>query len=163
MRTAAFAIALLISGAAIAQTTTTQTTQPDVDVDADVGVQPDGELDVDADVDVGTKTTTSTTTHGSHGTHATHGNQAMGTTMAGGGLVQPGNSDPELDARGIPVISAPAVAPTGWNGAGGAAVGGPLVEAAGQTSLGADASYPACTSTVTDNCVQAYERGRIRR
>ena len=114
MRTAAFAIALLISGAAVAQTTT-------------------------------------------HGTHAT------GTTMASGQIVQPSNMNPERDARGIPVISDPAVAPAGWNGAGGTAVGGPLVDpATGQTVLGADASYPPCTATVTDNCVQTYVRGTRR-
>jgi hypothetical protein len=30
------------------------------------------------------------------------------------------------------------------------------------TGAGADASYPPCTRTVTDNCVQTYER-RSRR
>lgn len=160
MKTAAFAIALLLSGAALAQTTTTTTTEPDVDVDADVGVQPDGDLDVDADVDLGTKTTT---THATHTTTtdatATH---TMATNMAASGkVVQPSNTDPEHDARGIAVISDPAVVPAGWNGTSDAAVGGPLVDpATGETVEGTEASHPACTATITDNCVQTYERGR---
>ena len=43
--------------------------------------------------------------------------------------------------------------------------GGPLVDpadtaAAGEPAATPDASYPACTRTVTDNCVQTYERRR---
>ena len=156
MRTAAFAIALLMSGAALAQTTTT-TTQPDVDVDADVGVQPDGDLDVDADVDVDTKTVTTTTTHDT----AVHSTTMAGVVPASGAVVQPSNADPEHDARGIAVISDPAVVPAGWNGTTGTAMGGPLVDpATGATVDTTNASYPACTATVTDNCVQTYERGR---
>ena len=161
MRTAAFAIALLMSGAAIAQTETT--TVPDVDVDADVGVQPDGDLDVDADVDVDTKTVT-TTDHGTTATtahDATTHTVATNMTPASGQIVQPSNAAPERDARGIAVISDPAVVPAGVNGTTGAAVGGPLVDpATGATVSAADASYPACTATVTDNCVQTYEKGR---
>ena len=165
MKRTAFAIALLLSGAAFAQSTTTTTTtaQPEVDVDADVDVQPDGDLDVDADVDVDTKSTTTTTTHTSHGTTTTH--TSHGTTMAsaGGQVVAPSNANPERDARGIPVISDPAVAPAGWNGGAGAAVGGPLVDAStGATVTGAETSHPPCTATRTDNCVQAYERSRRR-
>lgn len=171
MRTTAFAIALLIGGAAVAQTTTVQTTtQPDVDVDADVGIQPDGDLDVDADVDLDTKTTTTTTTATPHGTMthstttdgtATH-TMAATTTPASGAVVQPGNAAPERDARGIAVISDPAAVPAGFNGVSGASVGGPLVDPATGQAVGAEASYPACTATVTDNCVQTYERGRPR-
>ena len=159
MRTAAFAIALLMSGAAIAQTTTTTTTQPDVDVDADVGIQPDGDLDVDADVDVDTKTVTTTTTHDS----AVHSTTMAGVTPASGAVVHPSNADPERDARGIAVISDPAAVPAGWNGTTGTAMGGPLVDpATGATVDTTNTSYPACTATVTDNCVQTYERGRRR-
>ena len=157
MKTAAFAIALLMSGAAFAQTVT----QPDVDVDADVGIQPDGDLDVDADVDVDTKTTTTTTTTTTH-SGMTH-TMASTATPASGQIVQPSNADPEHDARGIAVISEAAVVPAGWNGVQGTAVGGPLVDpATGETFAAADAAYPACSATVTDNCVQAYERGRPR-
>jgi hypothetical protein len=166
MRTTAFAIALLIGGAAVAQTTTVQTTtQPDVDVDADVGIQPDGDLDVDADVDVDTKTTTTVTTHDPavHGT-TTHTTTTMAatTTPASGAVVQPGNTAPERDARGIAVISDPAAVPAGFNGVSGTAVGGPMVDPATGQAVGAEASYPACTASVTDNCVQTYERGRPR-
>ena len=184
MRTAAFAIALLLSGAAFAQTTTT--TEPAADVD--VGVQPDGDPDVDLDVGTKTKTTThqadgtvvtSTTDNvgddaGTTQTEVTTGTTTTGTTTTGttttgtmvatnvtppmNPVVQPSNAAPERDARGIPVISDPAVVPAGFNGTTGTGVGGPMVDPA----TGADASHPACTRTVTDNCVQTYERGRRR-
>lgn len=148
MRTAAFAIALLMGGAAIAQTTT----QPNVDVDAGVGVQPDGDLDVDADVDVDTKTTATTVNTTTY---------ASATVPASAAVVQPSNANPERDARGIAVISDPAVVPAGWNGIAGTGMGGPLVDpVTGQTVDADDTSYPACTATVTDNCLQTYERGR---
>lgn len=171
MKTAALTIALLLSGAAIAQTQTTTTTQtqPELDVDADVGVQPDGDLDVDADVDVQNETTTTTHTTTPHGTSTTTHSTEMpasttestttfGTTMtvasampaASGPVIQPGNNNPEEDARGISVISDPAFVPVGWNGVAATAVGGPVE---------ADASHPPCSRTVTDNCVQTYERG----
>lgn len=157
MKTTALAIALLMSGAAFAQTSTTTTTvQPDVD--ADVGVQPDGDLDVDADVDLETKTTT-TTNHATMDHSTTHTTMSHNTMAMTGAVVQPSNANPERDARGIPVISDPAVVPAGWNGAMGTAVGGPLVDpATGETIDASDDSYPACTATVTDNCVQAYTR-----
>ena len=81
-------------------------------------------------------------------------------------VVMPSNAAPERDARGIPVISAPAVAPTGFNQAPGMnGVGGPYVDPsqppAPTTALG---DYPPCTRTVTDHCIQTYERGvRARR
>ena len=148
MKTAAFAIALLMSGAAIAQTT-----DPELDVDADVGVQADGDLDVDADVDVDADATT---------THSTTAH-TMASTMPSTGdrVAEPSNANPEHDARGIAVISDPAIVPAGWNGVAATAVGGPLVDPViGETVGAADDSYPACSATVTDNCVQAYERGR---
>lgn len=186
MKTGAFAIALLLSGAAFAQTTTTTTTEPAADVD--VGVQPDGDLDVDVDVGTKTKTkshhsdgtvVTSTTDNvgDDEGTTTTHVNTGATTTgtMTHGTMVatnvtppmnpvvQPSNAAPERDARGIAVISDPAVVPAGFNGSSGAGVGGPLVDpATGTTMTGADASHPACTATVTDNCVQTYERSRRR-
>ena len=177
MRTAAIAIALLLSGTAYAQTTTT-TTQPDVDVD--VGTQPDGDPDVDLDVGTKTKTTThhsdgtattvSTSTANAPGdmpnvsTSASTGTTTMASAMpASGQVVAPSNANPEHDARGIAVISDPAVVPAGFNGTTGTGVGGPLVDpATGTTMTGADASHPPCSKTVTDNCVQTYERGRRR-
>jgi hypothetical protein len=74
-------------------------------------------------------------------------------------LVEPSNSNPERDARGIAVISAAAVAPAGWNGVPAEAMGGPELDpATGEPA--ASAEYPACTATVTDRCLQTYERGR---
>lgn len=74
-------------------------------------------------------------------------------------IIEPGNSSPERDARGIAVISAAAVAPAGWNGVPASAIGGPELDPATGEAAGA-ASYPACTATVTDRCLQTYERGR---
>lgn len=79
---------------------------------------------------------------------------------AGGQIVMPSNADPEHDARGIAVISDPAFVPAGFNlTADAVAVGGPFVDASTATQP-ADEPYPACTATVTDNCLQTYERGR---
>ena len=81
------------------------------------------------------------------------------TTTATSQTVAPGNTAPEHDARGIPVISDPASAPTGFNespqtGGTGASPSSP------PAPQPATENYPACSRTVTDNCVQAYERGR---
>ncbi len=119
MKTVLFAAALLMSGAALAQTTDTTTT----------------------DTTVTTTTTTSTPS-----------------------TVAPSNAAPERDARGIPVISDPAMAPAGANQAvvvppGAQVVPNPNQAAAFQTQASTD-SYPACSRTVTDNCVQTYERPR---
>jgi len=69
---------------------------------------------------------------------------------------------PARDARGIPVISDPATVPAGFNHPVG--MGGPT---AGPTpplpTQPAAESYPPCSRTVTDNCVQTYERGRSPR
>ena len=130
MKAAALTIALLVSGAAIAQT------DPSVDAMAYDG---DGATTVAWETD-GTAATT--------------------TADASGSLVQPSNSDPEHDARGIAVISDPAVTPAGWNGTpAGSAMGGPELDPATGEPV-APESYPACTATVTDNCLQTYERGR---
>jgi hypothetical protein len=86
------------------------------------------------------------------------------TTAATGQVVAPGNTAPERDARGIPVISDPAIAPPGFNQAPGMnGVGGPLVDPSQPPApMPATTSYPACSRTVTDHCVQTYERG-VRR
>ena len=80
--------------------------------------------------------------------------------VAGAALVEPSNADPERDARGIAVISAAATVPAGWNGIpAGAAMGGPELDpATGEPVAARD--YPACTATVTDRCLQTYEKGR---
>lgn len=85
---------------------------------------------------------------------------AVASAGAASAIVQPSNANPERDARGIAVISAAAVAPAGWNGVpAGAAMGGPELDPATGEALGT-ASYPACSATVTDRCLQTYERGR---
>ena len=74
----------------------------------------------------------------------------------------PGNSAPERDARGIPVISDPAAVPAGYNQP--AQVGGTGVDPGARPApQPATENYPACSRTVTDNCVQTYERGVRRR
>jgi hypothetical protein len=80
-----------------------------------------------------------------------------------GSVAEPSNASPERDARGIAVISDPATVPAGYNGTPGAlnGMGGPLLDpATGEPAATPDATYPACTRTVTDNCVQTYERHR---
>ena len=159
MKAAAFTIALLLSGTAIAQTNT----------DAD-SVSPDTSVSMD---------TTSTSTTTSMDTMATDtgvtdsataaeswsntGSTTMASNMApaGGQIVEPGNQNPERDARGIRVISLAAVVPAGYNGtmAGNTGMGGPLLDASGQP-VSASGDLPACSRTITDRCVQTYERGR---
>jgi hypothetical protein len=71
------------------------------------------------------------------------------------------NSTTERDARGIAVLSDPAVVPAGYNGTPATGVGGPLVDpATGEAVNPTDTAHPPCTREVTDNCVQTYERGR---
>jgi len=71
------------------------------------------------------------------------------------------NTTTERDARGIAVISDPAVVPAGFNGTPATGVGGPLVDpATGEAANPTDTAHPPCTREVTDNCVQTYERGR---
>jgi hypothetical protein len=141
MKTAAFALALMMSGAAFAQA-------PAYDGDGlasaafeqDVG----GGTAMPADVQPGVTLAT-----------------AVNATDA---VVQPGNASPERDARGIPVISAAAIVPAGWNGIAGSgeAMGGPLLDPATGEPMADTATWPACTRTVTDHCLQTYERHRAR-
>ncbi len=93
--------------------------------------------------------------------------EATMTMTPTGQVAEPSNADPEHDARGIAVISDAAMVPAGYNGTPGTLVGtgGPLVDPADTAAVGdaattPDASYPACTRTVTDNCLQTYERRR---
>lgn len=81
-------------------------------------------------------------------------------TASTGATVAPGNTRPETDARGIPVISAPAVAPAGWNVPYGQ--GTPAPASGPAPAMGAAADLPPCSRTVTDRCVQTYERGARR-
>ena len=73
--------------------------------------------------------------------------------------VAPGNSAPERDARGIPVVSDPATAPAGANQPAptGRAVPAPNQAAAFATQP-STGEKPPCSRTITDNCTQTYER-----
>ena len=86
------------------------------------------------------------------------------TTTTSGMTVAPSNAAPERDARGIPVISDPAQAPAGVNATPVITPGAQVVpdpnQAAKFQTQPATESYPACSRTVTDNCVQTYERPR---
>jgi hypothetical protein len=129
MKRTAFALALLLSGAAFAQTETAGTAAYDGD----------GLATLAFETEAGTAT-------------------ASYAPAASGQIVSAGNSAPERDARGFAVISDPAVAPAGWNGVpAGAAMGGPELDPATGEPAAAE-HYPACTRTVTDNCLQTYER-----
>jgi hypothetical protein len=139
MKTAAFAIALLLGGAAFAQTQTDSTAY-DGDGVATAAWETDGGA-ATAAYAAGSETVL-----------------AANDAAAGAPVVQPSNANPERDARGIAVISDPAIVPAGWNGtAAGAAMGGPELDAVTGEPVAPD-SYPACTATVTDNCLQTYER-----
>ena len=86
----------------------------------------------------------------------------LGGAAAAQTTVAPDNSAPERDARGIPVVSAPATAPAGYNQPAQTVPAGtapPTVAAPTPTSAG---PLPPCTRTVTDRCTQTYERGRAR-
>jgi hypothetical protein len=84
------------------------------------------------------------------------------TVASTGQVAMPSNAAPERDARGIAVISDPATVPAGYNGTPDTlnGTGGPLLDTAGEPAAAPDPAYPACTRTVTDNCVQTYERHR---
>jgi hypothetical protein len=84
-----------------------------------------------------------------------------GTAIAQTNTVPPSNSAPARDARGIAVVSSPAVAPAGWNVPYGS--GAPTAPASQPApSMGAATDLPPCSRTVTDRCVQTYERGARR-
>lgn len=81
--------------------------------------------------------------------------------MGMGQTVAPGNAAPERDARGIPVVSDPATAPPGFNQP--PQPGGTGMPANATPAPMADnGPTPPCSRTVTDNCVQTYERGVAR-
>jgi hypothetical protein len=88
-------------------------------------------------------------------TSTTGGAQATN-AAAGGEQVAPSNAAPKRDARGIPVISAPATSPSGWNQPPGTPGAAPATQPAG--TEGNAGPLPPCTRKVTDNCTQTYER-----
>ena len=142
MKLIIMAAALMLGGAAVAQTTTEEDTETTTET-----------------------TTTAPTTDTTATTTATMPPATTTTTMTvatAGQTVAPDNSAPERDARGIPVISAPATAPAGYNqGAQTVPAGTPVPTVAPPTPTSAG-PLPPCTRTVTDRCTQTYERGRER-
>ena len=165
MRTILFATALMLGTAAVAQDTGTQPTTTDAEEQTDTQAPDAGQTTTTTTTDTGTGTTGGTMQSG------TTGGSMQGSSMSaqgGGGTVAPGNSNPERDARGIPVVSAPATAPAGANQMMSAPAGAQMVPAPNQsavfTTRPATGEYPVCSRTVTDGCVQNYEgRGRARR
>ena len=163
MRTILFATALMLGTAAVAQDTGTTTTT-DTEEQADTQAQDSNQTGT---TQTGTTTTTTTRTD-MGGQGGTTGGSMQGSAQGGGGAVAAGNSNPERDARGIPVVSAPATAPAGANQMMSAPAGARMVPAPNQsavfTTRPATGEYPVCSRTVTDGCVQNYEgRGRARR
>jgi hypothetical protein len=145
MKIATLAVALLMSGAAFAQTS---------EYDASSDATPDATASSTSDP------ATADTSAQVDATAPAAEPVQLAQAPAGDPIVQPGNNAPELDARGIAVISAPAIVPAGFNGVATAAVGGPLLDpATGEPVADTEGSYPPCTAEVTDNCVQTYERG----
>jgi hypothetical protein len=138
MNRIAFPLALLIGSAALAQTAPSTTAY-------------EGD---------GVATAAFETEGGTAATGDTAAQAALGAPLPGSPLVQPSNAAPERDARGIAVISDPAVVPPGWNGVAATAMGGPELDPATGEAVGADSTYPACTAARTDNCLQTYEKGR---
>ena len=147
MKKVAFAFALIVSSAAFAQDSTSE----DVATDNATAPAPAAEAPAPA-----ASATSDVAEPGSVIPAST-----VAAAPAGSAMVQPSNANPEQDARGIAVISAAAMVPAGFNGIGvsEAGVGGPLLDPVTGQPV-AEASYPPCTSTVTDNCLQTYERGR---
>jgi len=88
--------------------------------------------------------------------------ETTATTTSAGQTVTPGNTSPETDARGIPVISAPAEAPAGYNQPARTVPAGTPYPTVAPPTTTAAGPLPPCTRTVTDRCTQTYERGRAR-
>ena len=90
---------------------------------------------------------------------------AAALTFGGAAFAQQ-SSGPVTDARGIPVVSAPASAPSGANQTFQAQAGAQVVPAPNQSAVFAtqasSKTYTPCSREVTDGCVQAYEGKRSR-
>jgi hypothetical protein len=89
---------------------------------------------------------------------------AAALSLGGAALAQ--QTGTKTDARGIPVVSDAATAPSGANQSVQAVPGTQAVPAPNQSAVFATQAstktYPPCTKGVTDGCVQTYERG-VRR
>jgi hypothetical protein len=170
MKSLIFAAALGISSVALAQTT--DDTQTTTGTEETTEGQTTGTEGMATGTGTGGTTTGSMDATGTGGTTGADtsmsagGGMTAGTMTGGGGTVAPGNTNPERDARGIPVVSDAATAPAGANASvqvmpGARVVASPNQAAAFQTQPSTQ-TYQACTRTVTDNCVQTYERGSRR-
>jgi len=73
-------------------------------------------------------------------------------------VVAPDNSAPERDARGIPVISAPATTPEGYNRPPQTVPAGTLPPTLRWVNPTLAGRAPACSRSITDRCTQIYER-----
>ena len=80
----------------------------------------------------------------------------QGTGMAPGGTSAPSNAAPKRDARGVPVISAPAEAPAGYNQPPNSS--GMAPSTGGAPTMAPAGPLPPCSRKVTDHCTQTYER-----
>lgn len=155
MKTILFAAVLSVSGIALAQTTTDpQSTTP-----APTDPMPVDGTDQMATGQTGTEDATGQTpTPGAPmvdpGMTTPSGVTTDDGTMPGDGMTQQG-TDP--NSMGV----APPMANQPWSN-----TGAGTVPAANQseafTPRPAGTEYPACSRTVTDGCVQTYERGRQR-
>lgn len=76
-------------------------------------------------------------------------------------VAMPDNTAPRVDNNGNTVVSDPAAVPSGFNQAPGQnGVGGPYVDPSQPPApQAATGDYPPCSRTVTDHCIQTYERG----
>jgi hypothetical protein len=93
---------------------------------------------------------------------------AAAMTLGTAAVAQTTSTTTERDSRGIPVVSAPATAPSGSNMAAPANNSGqPATVNPNQAQVFASRpaaqEYPPCTREMTDGCVQTYERGRAPR
>ena len=84
--------------------------------------------------------------------------------LASGAALAQQAQTPATDARGIPVVSAPATAPAGANAAVEVPAGATVTVSPNQASVftpqAATGDLPPCSKTVTDRCKQTYERNR---
>ena len=89
---------------------------------------------------------------------------ALAVTASSSALAQTSGT-PASDARGIPVLSAPATPPSGANQMvtvpAGATVTVNPNQSAVFTPVAATGDMPACSKTVTDHCTQTYEGHRM--
>lgn len=85
---------------------------------------------------------------------------ALAVTASSVALAQT-SASPATDARGIPVVSAPATAPAGANQTVSVPAGATVTvnpnQSAVFTPVAATGDVPACSKAVTDHCTQTYE------